>query len=300
MKKTMLSLAMISAAIIVLLRACSNGNDIVEARFAVVTRADVHQVIPITGRMRYTEEEYVCAQLPGVAERICVREGERVESDSALVRIEVPYLDEALSAFASEQDALYRYSQNISDIPVSLRVIRADRPCTIRQILIEDGEAVTAGMPLMRVTSHEQQIVSAVSPVDAERITPGMWAWIVANGETLCMATVESVGDQSADLQTGVAAHEIILIPEKQIDLPENACVDVDIYLAGSDDVLSIPLEAITERDTVWWVHDGRCTEIPASIVLRDEMRAWVQLPEGMRIAIGEFKNGQRVREVEE
>ena len=300
MKKMLWSLVLISVTLIFLLQACSNGEDAAQARFAVVKRADVHKVIPITGRITYTEEEYICAQTAGVAARICVREGERVGADAALVRIEVPYIDDALSTFAAEQDVLHQVAQNVSDIPRSLCVIRADHPCTVRQVLIEDGARFTAGTPLMRVTSHEQRIVAAVSPVDAERITPGMWAWIVTEGETLCMATVESVGDISADLLTGFTVREVVLIPEKQIELPENTSVDVDIYLAGSDDVLSIPLEAITERDTVWWVHDGICTEIPASIVLRDEIRAWVHLPEGMSIAIGEFKNGQHVREVKE
>ena len=59
------------------------------------------------------------------------------------------------------------------------------------------------------------------------------------------------------------------------------------------------PVEAVTERETVWWVSDGRCTEIPAKSVLSDEMNVWVGLPEGLPVAVGEFVEGQRVQEVQ-
>ena len=121
---------------------------------------------------------------------------------------------------------------------------------------------------------------------------------LTVEGEELCIAAVESVGERKADILTGMEIQEIVLIPEKEIEMAEYAAVDADVYLAGSDDVLSLPLRAITERDTVWWVNEERCTEIPAQIVLHDEMRAWVHLPEGMTVAIGEFKEGQRIKEV--
>ena len=63
--------------------------------------------------------------------------------------------------------------------------------------------------------------------------------------------------------------------------------------------MLALPMEAITDRNTVWWVNKGRCTEIPAEIVLSDEMHAWVNLPEGLLVAIGEFEEGQLVMEAD-
>ena len=97
------------------------------------------------------------------------------------------------------------------------------------------------------------------------------------------------------DAVTGVICIPITLLPEKHIDLPEGASVEVDVYIQGSDDVCSLPIEAITERESVWWVNEGRCTEIDVQIVMSDEMRAWVMLPEGLQVAIGEFSDGQRV-----
>lgn len=301
MKKTQWSLIVIPVTLLlILLQSCGNSVQPVEAKFAVVERADVHQVIPITGRIAYAEDQYIYAQASGIAARICVRDGERVGSNAALVRMEIPYVDEVLSAFAAGQDVVYRFTQHVPEAPNPQPVIRADKPCTVRQVLVEEGALVAAGTPLMRVSSHHQQIVCRAAPVDAARITPGMWAWIVTGRDTTCTATVKSVGELEADLLTGLTGHEVVLIPEREIEMPENASVDVDIFLAGSDDVLSIPIEAVTDRDTVWWVHDGRCTEISAQIVMSDEMRVWVHLPEGMTVAIGEFEEGQSVREVVE
>ena len=98
---------------------------------------------------------------------------------------------------------------------------------------------------------------------------------------------------------TGLLESIITISPAQHIDLPEGANIDIEVYLSGSDNVLALPVEAITPRETVWWVHEGRCTEISAQIVMNDEMYAWVNLPEGLTVAIGEFIEGQHVMEAE-
>jgi hypothetical protein len=104
-----------------------------------------------------------------------------------------------------------------------------------------------------------------------------------------------------ADPVTGLVTIEVTLVPEQHIDCPEGAQVDVDIRLAGSDDVMVLPVKAINRQGNVWWVSDeGRCTEISAGIVMMDELHAWVQLPEGLPVAIGELQEGQLVREAAE
>lgn len=298
MRKSMWTLAVIVlTAAILLMMTVSSGETVTEAEFVRVERADVHQVVPIYGKLVYEDNLIISAQTPGVAAHVCVNAGERVGAQAALVRMETPYNEGVLSALAagqmnvSEMDGEYLAKQLLES------VIRAEQACTVRDIYVEEGAAVTAGMPLLRVSSHMQRIVCSAALQDAEKINPGMWAWLTTEGEELCFATVETVGQKTVDALTGLEVQEIVLIPEKEIELSEFSVVDADIYLAGSDDVLSLPLDSITERGTVWWVNEERCTEIPAQIVLRDEMRAWVQLPEGMTVAVGEFIEGQRVRE---
>lgn len=298
MHKTWWSLAMIALTAAFILMMTGKQEDVVEAEFVRVERDDVHQVIPIFGQLVYTDEQIITAAASGVMSQICVKEGERIGENAALIRMETPYMNEVLSVYAAGHATVGTLYSAVPDDQRLKSVIRSERACTVREVYVEEGAAVAAGTPLLRVSSHQQRIRCSVSPRDAENIQPGMWAWLTAEGEPLCIAAVESVGERKADTLTGLEVQEVVFIPEKEIEMAEYAAVDADVYLAGSDDVLSLPLNAITERGTVWWVNNERCTEIPAQIVLHDEMRAWVRLPEGMIVAVGEFEEGQRIKEV--
>lgn len=283
----------VATAMLILLMLVSSAERATEAEFVRVERADVHQVVPIYGQLRYEDEQVITAVTSGTAKRVCVKAGDRVGTDAALIRMDSPIIDRAISAFAAASDA---FPDDLSDQPIQ-QVVRSEKACTVRQVYVEEGTMVSAGMPLLRVSSHAQRVVCLAAPLDAARISLGMWAWLSSEGEALCLSTVESVGEPVIDIKTGYEVNEIVLIPEKAVELEEYALIDADIYIAGSDDVLSLPLNAITDRSTVWWVNEERCTEIPAQVVMTDEMRAWVQLPEGMTVAIGEFVEGQKVKE---
>lgn len=299
MRKVLWSLIIIvTTATVLLLMLAGSSESVIEAEFVRVERADVHQVVPIFGQIVYTDEQIITAAASGIMSRICVKEGERIGENAALFRMEKPYLSEVISAYAADPNAIDELIPSELEEESVASVVRSDHACTVREIYVEEGTPVSAGTPLLRISSHQQRIRCSVAPRDAENIHPGMWAWLTVEGEDLCIAAVESVGERKADILTGMEIQEIVLIPEKEIEMAEYAAVDADVYLAGSDNVLSLPLRAITERDTVWWVNGERCTEIPAQIVLHDEMRAWVHLPEGMTVAIGEFKEGQRIKEV--
>lgn len=275
----------------------------VEARVVTVQRGDVHQIVAITGRISYADERYIYAQSSGKVEQLCVENGQRLATGEVLARIENTVQEEALSAFIEYADIIADqeiYKHIEEQLLTDNSVIRTDKDCTIRQLLITEDSVISAGMPVARVSSYQQEINCNVVPVDAERIYPGMWAWISNDGTPLGFAEVQSVGNQEVDPLTGWTYLPVVLQPYKHIELPEGTVVDADVFLAGSDDVLSLSVEAITERGTVWWVNDGRCTEIPAEIVMSDEMRAWVNLPEGMVVAIGEFKEGQSIVEADE
>jgi len=275
----------------------------VSAKIVSVQRGDVHQTIPLTGHIAYTDEHFAYAGMSGRIQRICVQPGDRLAANEALLRLDA-------STHERMMDAMMASVQSMDHLPdvVGLpelqaetqgSVVRTERPCTVRQLLVEENHLVAAGTPVARLTSHQQEIVCQTALVDADRIEPGMWAWITVDGEKRAYAAVETIGETKVNQLTGLASRTVTLSPDQHIDLPEGSLVDVDVYLSGSDDVLSLPLEAITERNTVWWIHDGRCTEIPAQIVMTDEMRAWVDLPEGIEVAIGEFIQGQRIVEAE-
>lgn len=298
MKKALWSLITIVLTAILMLIMSSTNESTAEAEFVRVTRADVHQVIPICGQLVYNDERLITAPATGIATQVCVHNGERIGENAAMIRMEKIFAEGAFEAFAAGQTLLPEMAAMEKTDWLKNGVVRAEKACTVREIYVKEGDLVAMGTPLLRVTSHQQRVLCRVFPRDAQRIEPGMWAWLTSEGEKLCIASVESVGERKADGLTGMEIQEVLLIPEQEIEMAEYAMIDADVYLAGSDDVRSLPLYTITERGTVWWVNEERCTEIPAQIVLHDEMRAWVQLPEGMTVAVGEFEEGQRIKEV--
>lgn len=301
MRKSLWSLVMITCTVgLTLVMLLSSSEEPAEARIVTVQRGDVHQVVAISGRIAYADERIAYAGTNGIVSQICVTPGQRVGEGEALVRFESELQEGMLAAFAAntEQISGTAPAEWIEQrLTMDSTVVRADAACTVRQLLVQENMPVTVGTPVARMTSNQQEIVCTVCSTDAKKLQPGMWAWISAEGEPLGFAEVMAIGALSADLLSGMTAAQVRLRPEAHIELPEGAAVEADVYLAGSDDALTLPIEAITGRNTVWWVDDGRCTEIPVEIVMTDEILAWVVLPEGIAVAIGEFEEGQRVAE---
>lgn len=299
MRKPLWSLLMLAGTLLCVwgMLAWHPSDKGVEAPFATVERADVHQVLAIEGRLGYAEQRYIRATNSGVVTQVCVQKGQRVAAGEALFRLDGA--PQAQLASAHAVDMLPEQAvEGLADIKHS--VIRSEENCTVREVLVTQDMLITAGMPVAVASSNQQEIVCRVAEKDGEGMIAGMWGWLSSGGEALGTALVETVGECQADAMTGIPCMDITFRPAQHIELPEGAVIDVDVYIAGSDDVPSLPLEAITERDTVWWVSGGRCTEIPARIVMADEIRAWVELPEGINVALGEFVEGQRVREAAE
>ncbi|MGN1370429.1 MAG: hypothetical protein ACI4WX_16275 [Aristaeellaceae bacterium] len=305
MRKPMLSLLLLGGTLLCtwMMAAHRLPEKPAKARFAVVERGDVHQVLALEGRLTYAAQQVVVAKTSGTVTQVCVESGQRIAAGEALIRLDGSPREQLAAALAAQNEWMPEAipTQTVEEMLSAYpRVIRAEEAYTVRQVYVGEDALVTMGMPVALVSSNWQEIVCQASANDAASLSPGMWAWLSAEGASLGTALVESVGERQADSITGVTFATVSLRPEQHIDLPEQTAIDVDVYFAGSDDVLSLPLEAITERDTVWWVSDGRCTEIPAQIVMADEMRAWVELPEGITVALGEFTEGQRVTEADE
>ncbi len=303
MRKVIISLAsMIGTLILVLpMIGSARSDDYAEARIVKTERADVFQTIGLQGQLSFVDERYILSTYTGYISDICVEEGQRVAKEEALIRFDADSQERVASAFVSGLDHSAEYFNIDNEWQRSIlaqSVQRADEDCTIRQILAKEQGRVMAGTPLLRVSGTAQEIRCVAAPADAENITPGMWAWISDKGECLCNAVVKSVEKRSDDTGVGQVVYLIRLEPSQNIDYEEGANIQVDIYINGSNDVVSLPIEAITDRDTVWWISDGRiCTEIPARIILCDEKRAWVDLPEGISVAVGEYTEGKMVVE---
>ena len=303
MAKRLIMLLLITGAMMSMgIRILQKDEKSIPARLVMVTRHNVHQVKAITGVLGYTEEEYVCAPVSGIVTEICVNEEQRVSSNEALLRLEenaqgnitpsLQALEAYVAAFENTEDLIAcELSQH--------RAVRSQKDCTVRQVLVSEGTSTTTGTPLLRLSSNEQIIRCTVTPKDLEAIHPGQWAWMYAGEDTIGYAEVIAVEELLLNARTGLLESTVSLKPTQHIELPEGSVIDFEVFIAGSSDVPALPIEAITNRSTVWWVNQGRCTEIPAEIVMSDEMYAWVNLPEGLLVAVGEFAEGQLVSEAE-
>ncbi len=263
------------------------------ARFEKVARGDVHQVTALTGRIAYAGETIVAAETAGVVRRVCAEEGQRIEAGGMLICLDSTYQDLAMKAAyenSPEKQMTISSEEAANSFHKGDAVIRTQQDCTVRQVLVQPGMKVSIGTPVARVSSHQQMIECSASADEAGQIGQGMWAWISSAEDKHGIAVIQ-------EIVSTASGYLVNLLPQGHIDLPEGTAVNVEVFHAGSDDVLTLPVEAITPRGTVWWVNEGRCTEIPAQIVLCDEKRAWVELPEGITVAIGEFEEGQRVEE---
>ncbi len=252
------------------------------AKLVTVSRHDVHQVKAITGRLAYAEEQYVLAAASGTIDKIYVQPGDRISPEQVLLRFVDNESAEQLVNTMAEGEGNTIYSRQIAN------AVRCEKLASVREVMVKEGSSVVIGMPLFRISSQEQLISCNVASDDAGVITPGQWAWIYAGEVLHGTAEVLSVSMNKTE-------YSVLLRPAMHVERPEGTHINVEIYLAGSDDVLALPIEAITSRDTVWWVNEGRCTEIPAQIVLCDEKHVWVNLPEGLTVAVGEFQEGQKV-----
>lgn len=272
-------------------------EDAVNARIVTVEKGSVRNVAALEGRMEYTDEAAAYALMPGFVEEIYVNAGERVAAGQALLRLNGEGLEKAVSVWASQEQP--QYAPDASDMQQLLEnaVVRAPENGVVRQVLTAEHALVTAGTPVAVLSSSEQMVVCSAAEADAAKVRAGMQAELSLNGQLLCRAEVTEISGLTADALTGRVSSRITMKPEKPLSLPAGAAVEAEVILSGRDQVNVLPVEAITERGTVWWVHEGRCTEIPAEIVLSDEISAWVRLPEGLQAAVGEFEEGQRVTE---
>lgn len=273
-----------------------SGRDQPEGvRMVRVARRNVAVTAALTGVVGYQEQFTLYAQTAGEVAEVYVSPGERVAQGQALLRLTQPGAERIAAAWAAQEQP--PMSQADMQALLDTGVVRAPRNATLRQLLVTQYMPLTAGMPVAVLSSAEQVIRCMAAERDARDVRVGQDATLTVDGEPVGTAEVTQVGPVEAEESTGRLVCCITLVPKQRLDLPQGARVEADVLLAGAQDVPVLPVEAVTERGTLWWVHDGICTEIPAEIVLSDEMHAWVALPEGVAVAIGEFTEGQRVRE---
>ena len=98
---------------------------------------------------------------------------------------------------------------------------------------------------------------------------------------------------------SGQSVCPVTVVPEEPIALPMGTKMEVEIIRDRASQVPILPVEAVSDQDTVRWVADGRCYEMPVTVLMADAAHCWVDLPRDTTVVLsGETTlDGQRIQE---
>lgn len=291
-----------------------------EARVTLcrVSLGNVEQVTAASGVLRGQGEYAAISPTAGVVSAVYVSAGDRVKAGQALYRLDGEAQERAVTAALSRGDAEEALTVFQQDIPAQWRqavawetgaaaaqageaienlTVRAQTDGVVRTVNVARNGVVTAGLPGVTLSEEAQEIQCTLVERDAAEIAPGMRARILWDGETLTQGTVTSVGVVTA--VAGQSVCPVTLTPEEPIDLPLGTKLEVEIIRARASQVSVLPVEAVSDRDTVRWVADGRCYEMPVTVLMADETCCWVDMPRDTAVVLSgeDTVEGQRVRE---
>lgn len=272
-----------------------------------VTIGDVRQTVHARGQVRYEQEYAVIAPVTGIAEAVYVEPGDRVTAGQALIRLDdaaqAAAVSSAYAAMAQipEQTAIDTPERLAASHAVSMEALTLRAPADGQVLDVPVGQygGLMAGSGAVLMAGGQQQVVCAVSARDARTLEKGMRAEISADGAPICGGLVGRIGLPMTDSLTGQTVCEVLLTPDEAIDLPYGSTVEADITLREKLNAATVPVTAVTEDETVWVVSDGRCWEIPVTVLLADEISCWMTLPEGTAVVDHPegLIEGQRVKE---
>lgn len=273
-----------------------------------VTLGKVEQVLAVSGVVRYEAEYGAISPVTGVVEQVYVRQGDRVKAGQPLFRLNGEAQAVAVSAALAGQQRLPEAipeelaSTRLQEAAAALEclTVRAAADGLVQQVNVTEYGGVLAGNVAMALSGETQCIQCSVVLRDAEKLRPGLQARIWKDDELLTVAQVKQIAPAQVSTATGQTVCQVMLTPEQPIALPLGAAVEVEMILYGREDVPVLPLQAVSDNSTVWWVADGRSYEIPAEVVMADEVCCWVNLPEGITVVCGgeNVHQGQRVKEM--
>ena len=283
----------------------------VRVETAAVSKGTVERILALSGRVRYETEYGALAPATGIVAEVYVQPGQRVTAGQALFRMDGTAQEAAVSACLARGESVSAAlpvkmngtaevlqsatAENLtaSQLALEALTVRAQVDGLVQQVNVTSHSGVAAGTLAMALSGEKQQVVVNAALRDAEKLQRGQRASILVQGAQQAMATVESIGAAVTDATTGQVTCEVVL--------PLGAQVEAEVELLRAENVTVVPLQAISETGSVWWVADGRAWETDAAVIAQDEVSAWVALPEGVSVVVNsakELAQGQRVKEM--
>ena len=295
-------------------------------RTAKVSLGSVERTVSVTGLAARKGEYYSAHPKGGVVVQVYVQEGQAVSVGQPLYRLDdTPYqaalkqamhalenaestqaawqaqaaaafgqnvqalAEESLSAYGSAKAELKARVESLTAEIASLTQ-RAYKDGQVLQLIAREGELLLPGSPGAVLSSMEAEVRSSVGDRDSRQIIEGMRARITQNSVPLGEAVVEKVGLLKPNSQ-GISYAQVVFSPLNGLSVPVGAQVDVDVILEERSQVPVVPVEALTDQNTVFQVYGGRAWELGTSVRLWDDIWAVVDgLPVGAEVVLSPDK----------
>ena len=312
MKKTKASLGVVGITLAAVCTLLAWGGDALPAAQVQLCRVEtgsVEQLLALSGTLRYEMEYGAISPATGVVAQVYVQQGDQVVSGQPLFRLggeaQALAVSSALAGRSGWPDKVAANLGGAQLLEASAQLealtVRAAADGRVQQVSVCENGGVMAGSVAMAITGGRQEVRCSAVLRDAEKLRQGMAARIIKDGEVLTTARVERIGPAEVNTTTGQTVCQVSLAAAETIELPLGAALEAEVILCGQEQVPVLPVQAVAEDGTLWWVADGRVYETTAEVLMADEVYCWVNLPEGTEVVCGGevLFQGQRVKEME-
>ena len=292
-----------------------------------VSYGSVERTVSVTGLAARKDEYYSAHPKGGVVVQVYVREGQAVVEGQPLYRLDdtqyqaalkqamqalenadatrTAFTAQAAAAFGQDaqtlaEEGLSTYGgaraelvSRVESLTAEIEGLtqRAYRDGQVLQMMAREGELLLPGSPGAALSSAQAEVRAQVGARDSRQIMEGMRACITQNSMPLGDAVVEKVGLLKPNSQ-GISYAQVVFAPLDGLSVPVGAQVEVDVILEERTQVPVVPVEALTDQNTIFQVYGGRAWERIKPILLWDSTWAAVDgLPVGTEVVLSPGKD---------
>ena len=154
------------------------------------------------------------------------------------------------------------------------------------------GERVQPGRMLFTIVDENAVWVEAqLPPADAEKVSPGDTARILAQGISLSGTVLQRSHQTSERTRTALVR---IGVDNAGDVLHPGELVDARIAIAGSKQVLAVPSDAVVllQNQTAVFVDTGEGRFEPAPVAIGETRQGWVEIKEGLKAGAAYVRDG--------
>lgn len=256
---------------------------------ATVVRKTMQDEVYTSGVVRPVQTQTIYASnLPAPVDSIPVKTGQTVHKGDVLVRLKT-------SDGVSLPDAS------------TPSTVRARFDGIVLSVNVDGVDSSGNPAPLVQVVSHDLQVVTQVSQVDAVRIRPGMKALLSSDAwpNKTWTGTVSSVADYAVTTQSGGTGQvEVDIRPPSSFPVPIGYNLDVRIIRDAHQGALSVPYSALIPAGdgfAVWVVRSDQTVHeqtVTLGITTDTDVEVLRGLSAGERVVTNppaELREGERV-----